>query len=131
MCAQVALCDSQLLMRIWFNLPNVHQPFKCAPALKPTGRRDGSAHESSTIRRQPGSSGATSPFIRRLLPLQCSAEGRPPVAHASQSALDLACEQLRGGGSSPFNLETSAATNARGSKRVTGGGCAEALSFMS
>ncbi|KAF5832360.1 hypothetical protein DUNSADRAFT_11771 [Dunaliella salina] len=115
---QVALCDSQLLMRIWFNLPDVHQPFKCAPELKPTRGCYGSSTDCSQLE----GNGAASPFIRRLLPLQCNAEGRPPVVHhASQSALDQACEQLRDGESSPFNLETSAATNARGSKRVTGG----------
>jgi hypothetical protein len=109
---QVALDDPSTLMRIWFNIPDVHHPHRKA--------RPASTSLSSGV--------ASRAYIRRLLPLQ-SPEGRPCVGtHQSPlSPLDLACAQLY---ESDANLATSSATNSRGSKRVTGGVCACSCVFV-
>lgn len=107
-------------MRVWFNLPDVRRPLK--RSLPGWGRAQGAdcaPREARDGAVSSSDSAGPARYIRPLLPLQ-AVEGRASAVASAPDPLDVACEHLRGGGSY-FNLSTSAATDARGSKRVTGG----------
>lgn len=123
---QVALDCPHILTRMWFNLPDVRQPLKKSPTpaslrINPITANHHSCKALSSCKASNASQStpAANNCIRRLLPMQHLEEGRSNTSSAAQ-ILDLACARLH---EPAGNLATSAATNARGSKRVTGGVC--------